>query len=232
MRQKTSLFNKGIFVQDLRSVGWIGIVYFLLLVAVGPLQILLNVEHYHKTLMQSKISNEISLPEFLGSAEAYTILTCILPVALAVLLFRYLHTKLAGDYIHSLPIKRNALFHQRMLTGIGILVLPLFLNALIMLGVGQGYHLGEVYSIKSVGLWFITVLLFNLLVFTGSTFVAMFTGMSLLQGVFTYIMFVFPVGILMISLQYADLFLFGFSSFLVRDSYTSTLFPRQLHHFP
>lgn len=225
MRQKTSLFNKGLFVQDLRSVGWIGIVYFLLLLAVGPLQILLNVEHYHKTIMQSKISNEVSLPEFLGSAEAYTILTCILPVALAMLLFRYLHTKLAGDYIHSLPIKRNALFHQRMLTGIGILVLPLFLNALIMLGVGQGYHLGEAYSMKSVGLWLITVLLFNLLVFTGSTFVAMFTGMSLLQGVFTYIMFVFPVGILMLSLQYADLFLFGFSSFLVRDSYTSTLFP-------
>ena len=67
MRQKTSLFNKGLFVQDLRSVGWIGIVYFLLLLAVGPLQTLLKVEEYRKSVlepqsyMQSRVINFFEL---------------------------------------------------------------------------------------------------------------------------------------------------------------------------
>ncbi|MGK9181609.1 hypothetical protein KXS12_05060 [Priestia filamentosa] len=225
MRQKTSLFNKGIFVQDLRSVGWIGIVYFLLLVAVGPLQTLLKIEEYRKTVLEPQYYMQSRVINFFELDSAHVLLTFTVPVVLSIFLFRYLHTKMAANYIHSLPMKRSTLFHQRMLTGSLLLLLPLVIDTFIMFGIGQGYDLGTAYSFKSLSLWFVTLLLFNLFVFAGSTFVAMFTGMSLLQGALTYIMFILPIGIFTIILQYEDLFLFGFSSELVQSGYSSKIFP-------
>lgn len=225
MRQKTSLFNKGIFVQDLRSVGWIGIVYFLLLVAVGPLQTLLDVEDYRKSVLEPQSYMQSRAIDFFELDSAHVLLTFTVPVVLSIFLFRYLHTKMAANYIHSLPMKRSTLFHQRMLTGSLLLLLPLVIDTFIMFGIGQGYDLGTAYSFKSLSLWFVSLLLFNLFVFAGSTFVAMFTGMSLLQGALTYIMFILPTGIFMIILQYEDLFLFGFSSELVQSGYSSKIFP-------
>jgi len=207
MRLKTLLFNKGIFIQNIRHVGWIGLGYFVCLLFAMPLQLLLAYTNDNQFRYHQIPDQLIGL-----SKDFQVILTFIFPVLLAIFLFRYIQVKLSSDFTHSLPIKRGLLFNQHLLFGLLVLLVPVFVVAAILLGLGSFLPYEELLSFSSIFKWALTTTLFNVFVFVSGVFVGMFTGMSVLQGALTYILFVFPVGVVVLFSANLDFYLFGFTS--------------------
>ncbi|QOY38399.1 multidrug ABC transporter permease [Anaerobacillus isosaccharinicus] len=208
MQLKTLLFNRGIMTQNLRSVGWIGIAYFLCLFFSVPLQILMIFSSEENSRMHYLHQAE-NLFRF--TEEFQLILMFTVPVLLAIFLFRYLHVKLSSDYIHSLPIKRVALYHQHLIFGIVMLMIPVLLTGVILLVLSGFVDAPELLKISLIGQWVGSTILINTFVFTASVFVAMFTGISVFQGVLTYILFVFPAGVTVLFFMNIKYLLHGFA---------------------
>ncbi|OIJ18138.1 hypothetical protein BKP45_11115 [Anaerobacillus alkalidiazotrophicus] len=194
MPLKTLLFNRGVFIENTKNIGWIGIAYFLSLFFAVPLQILMiyTRDNYYRsyTLVADNL--------FRLSDGFQLILLSVIPVLLALVLFRYVHVKLSTDYIHSLPIKREALYHQHVLFGLGVLVIPVFFIGLILLIISSFIELPHLLSLADIATWMGTTILFTVFIFMAAVFAAMFTGMSVLQGVLTYILLFFPAGVTML----------------------------------
>ena len=209
MRLKTLLFNSGIFVQNVRAVGWIFIAYLLCLLFAVPLRILMMTsssdDFYHR------------MYEFTGetlfrfSAGFQMILMFTVPVLLGIFIFRYMQVKLSADYIHSLPIKREALYQQNVIFGLGVLVVPVLLTGLILLIISGFVDAPNVLKLGTIAAWVATTIVVNVFVFMATVFVGMFTGISVFQGVLTYILLVFPAGVTVLFFMNVNYFLRGFA---------------------
>lgn len=209
MQLKTLLFNRGIYTQNNRSVGWIGIAYFLCLTFALPLQILMIAtnERKYKYIHHALLSDNL----FRISEPFQLILMFTIPVLVGIFLFRYMQVKLSADYIHSLPIKRSALFHQNLVYGIFLVTIPVVLTGVSLIVISGFVDAPQLLNIKVISQWVGSTILFTLFVLMCAVFVAMFTGISVFQGVLTYILFVFPAGILVLFFMNVKYFLYGFA---------------------
>ncbi|MGJ7035278.1 DUF6449 domain-containing protein [Anoxybacillus eryuanensis] len=204
MTLKTFLFNRGIFNQIVRNVGWVALVYFVGLLFALPIHIFMMAENknwlmYHQTGRIFDIGSIIQFP-----------LMFTLPILLAIFLFRYMQVKLSADYMHSLPLQREALFFQHIIVGMVVLIVPIAIIAGCLILIKPFLPI-SLYSFKHVAIWFAGTVAMNILLFSGAVFVGMLTGMSVLQGVFAYVLFFFPAGIFILLMFNLKYFLYGFA---------------------
>lgn len=204
MPSKMSWFNKELFLQIGRSTGWISIVYFLGLLLSLPLRIMMMFSDDYK------FDNNMIRTLFYFDFHIQVSLMIVVPVLLAVFLFRFLHVKQATDLIHSLPMTREKVFHHYALTGIVFLAVPVTVISIAILIVRSNLALQHVFSVEDVYYWAGVTLLINLLLYTAGVFIAMLTGISAVQAVLTYIMLLFPAGITLIIFYNLKVFLYGF----------------------
>jgi ABC-2 type transport system permease protein len=205
MPSKILSFNRGLFVQNLRSVGWIGIVHFLLWFAAIPLQLLMAYSQQKDGGVFIEWKNLYSI-----SAEFQTMIVFTLPVLLAALLFRYMQGKQSSDFMHSLPVQRAELFCQQAVFGVMLIVIPIVLISLLAIVCRYGLSFSVPLAIGDIIRWTWETAIMELFVFAAAVFVGMMTGMSTLQVVFTYILFLFPAGITMLLLTNTSYLLVGF----------------------
>jgi ABC-2 type transport system permease protein len=205
MPSKILLFNRGFFVQNLRSVGWIGIVNFLLWFAAIPLQLLMAYSQQKDGAVFPEWKSLYSI-----SVPFQTMIVFTLPVLLATLLFRYMQGKQSSDFMHSLPVRRTELFCQQAVFGVMLIVIPIVLISLLTVVCRYGLSLSMPLSIGDIIRWTWETVIMELFVFAASVFVGMMTGMSTLQVVFTYILFLFPAGITILLLTNTSFLLVGF----------------------
>jgi ABC-2 type transport system permease protein len=214
MPSKTSLFNREIFLQILRSVGWISIVYFLGLLIAVPIRM----------MMMYTEENHINPPPPFDSLFQYDFdiqitLLIVIPVLMSVFLFRYLQVRQAADLMHSLPIRREKLFHHYYLSGAALLIIPVVLITVLVLITQAALDLNEYFKISDVWYWAGTTIIVNLTLYSAGVFVAMMTGISAVQGVLTYIFLLFPGGITLLVSFNLRKFLYGYPAdyFLNKD---------------
>ncbi|MFL8935517.1 DUF6449 domain-containing protein [Rossellomorea oryzaecorticis] len=205
MPSKTSWINKELIMQSLRSVGWLGIVYFIGLLFALPIDILGKLTNPNLTYYNNIYENlfKMQYPIQMG-------LLFLIPVLLAVFLFRYLHVKHPADFIHSLPIKRDKIFHHALLTGLGILLIPILLNTLFLLGLYWITELNLYIDAADIFAWAGITLLMSFLFFLTGTFIAMVTGLSAVQGALTYIILLLPAGMFLLVTFSLKQILFGY----------------------
>ncbi|MCM3571034.1 DUF6449 domain-containing protein [Neobacillus mesonae] len=207
MPSKISWFNKEIIMQIARSTGWISIVYFLGLLFILPIQLLLM---YSEDRLPYYQEDHFTL--FRINFELQIGLLVIVPVILAVFLFRFLHVKQASDLIHSLPLKREKIFHHYALTGLVFLVIPIAAITLIVLALRAGLDLNSLFSIKDVFYWAGATTVIVFLLYTASIMIAMLTGISAVHAVLAYIFLFFPVGFVLLLFYNLKILLYGFPS--------------------
>ncbi|KAF0819876.1 MULTISPECIES: DUF6449 domain-containing protein [unclassified Cytobacillus] len=203
MQSKTSLIKREILKTIFRSVGWVSIVYFLGLFFAIPLDIIMN-----SSEEQRKFLDIENLYQY--NFQLQFILSISVPVILSVFLFRYTQVKQYSDLLHSLPVKRESIFHQYALTGIMLLILPVLLIALIVLFLYQPLNLQDFYSVGEIIKWVGITLLFNMVLYMTGVSVGMLTGLSAVQGVLTYIFLLLPVGLIILVSINLPYYLFGF----------------------
>lgn len=210
MPSKTSWIKKQMLIQSFRNVGWIGIIYVLGLFFAVPLQVIMDWANRERHNLYTY--NHYNHSVFSIMFEIQLVMMVAIPILLAIFLFRYLQTKSASDFMHSLPIKRTTLFSQYIGIGVLYLVVPVLINAVVLIILNQSLNLSAIYTIPEVFSWAGLTIVFLLLMFLAGVFVGTLTGVSAVQGVLTLILLFFPAGIMWLILLNLDLFLFGFLS--------------------
>lgn len=203
MQSKISLINKEIGKTITRSVGWVAIVHFLVLFFSVPLEILMTSSGEQRNYVRAENL-------FQYNFEIQTFLNIVIPVVLAIFLFRFLQVKPYSDLMHSLPVKRERIYHQYTLTGFFLLVLPVLLNALIVLALYKPLELVDFFPMADIFKWVCITVLFNSLVYMAGVFIGMITGISAVQGVLTYITLLLPIGLIVLLAENLPFYLYGF----------------------
>ncbi|WP_408006625.1 DUF6449 domain-containing protein [Pseudalkalibacillus sp. A8] len=207
MRSKTSWFNKEMMIQSFRSVGWVALIYLTGLLLAVPMRILMIWSSENQHNYYNHYENV-----FAYSSEIQLVLNLLIPVLLAIFLFRFLHVKNASDFMHSLPIKRTDLYNIYVGMGVLYLVLPVVVTGLVLLAMQGVMDFQDYYSMLDVFQWMGYTLVITLLIFTTGIFVGTVTGLSAVQGVLAYILILFPLGITGLLFMNMTYFLYGFST--------------------
>jgi len=207
MKSKTSVIDQGILRNDFKSLGWIGAGYLLGMLLSLPLKILMlhsKVEHAHT------IQNpDTYLRLFQFDSPLQIMLLILVPVLAGLWLFRYLQTNHAADMVHALPVKRVTLYNTHILAGFIFLGIPLVITALISWALIGGLGISNVSGLD-ICYWLSISLLINLLFFMTSVATGMFTGLSTVQGVLSYILLLLPFGLLSLLLFNMKMYVYGF----------------------
>ncbi|PLR84326.1 DUF6449 domain-containing protein [Bacillus sp. V33-4] len=203
MLSRISLFNREIVRQITRSVGWVGIVYLLGLVVALPLRLLMQVSSEYPNYQKYENLFQVDFP-----IQMLFILS--VPILMAIFLFRFLHVKQPADLMHSLPMTRSRIFHQYTLTGAVLLVVPVILTMLIVLILYKVLDLNLYFGIDEIFYWGGVTVLISLVLFLAGVFVGMFTGITAVHGVLSYVFLVFPAGIVFLLVSSLGFFLLGF----------------------
>ncbi len=229
MKLKMSLFNKSIIESDLKRFWWFSALYTVILFFVLPLQLMLLVLPLKDDMQKDALMCGLHLTT--GHATQYSfdgyniqaLLVCILPVFLACLLFSYLHSTRAATMLHSLPLKRSTLLGSHTVSGFLLILLPVLITAVILMILDLFTGLGEYYSLLNVAEWIGLTLIFNLLFFSITVFVGMFTGNAIAQIIFTYIINVLPICLSMLVAYNIQRLLYGFSMDILSNGWAKML---------
>lgn len=205
MPSKTSCLNKAFLQHDFRKYSWVAVVYTLALFFAVPLKMIMLQGNRH--IVDKSIYKSIFLLQ--GQQWQYLLIWAV-PVGLAILLFRYLHVKTAADTLHSLPVKRSAIYRSHILAGLVLLVVPVLITGLITIILNPLLNPGDFYGPLDVLRWMGLTTLFNWTIFLACVFVGLLVGISTLQGVLTYIMLLFPAGITALVSYNLQLLVYGF----------------------
>lgn len=187
MRLITSWYKNELLKQNFRQVGWIGLIYFIILFFSLPLNIFM-------TFSQGK-ENYYHTSSVFDFGVAFQFLTIfIIPVLMAMFILRYLHQKDASDFLHSLPIKREHLFWQQAGFGMITLWLPIVINGFLVYLLTFFLDLGREFTLTDLAYWFIFSLVIVTFIYSLSLVIGTLTGITIVQGIFTYIFLFLPVG--------------------------------------
>ncbi|MGE7764248.1 DUF6449 domain-containing protein [Peribacillus sp. NPDC096540] len=205
MSSRITLFNRELIIYIFRSSGWIGFLYFIGLTFALPLEIL--------TIVLNENSEYVKFENLFSSQQMIQfVLVIVIPVLLAIFLFRFLQIKQASDFIHSLPITRRSIYFHMIGTGIGFIILPILLTGLILLLFHSAIDVEKLYTLADIWSWMGITFFMEAMIFSVAVLIGMVTGLSALQGLLTYISLALPVGLFVLFVANVKFLLAGFSA--------------------
>lgn len=143
----------------------------------------------------------------LGSFLLVFVVACA--IVASMLCMHYLQDGKSAVMVHSLPITRQAVLVSVVGAGLSLLLVPILLAGM-MFGVAMGIH--HVFYWTPVLVFVVYMSAVAIMFFLTTTFVGLFTGKSLAQGIITIIFVNLPLIIEGIVVTYGSRYLFGFPS--------------------
>lgn len=113
----------------------------------------------------------------------------IAPVLMAMFILRYLHQKDSSDFIYSLPIKRDYFYWHQVAFGFIGLLLPVIINGLLVSFVYNIVDVQGSFNINDIGYWFVVSSIILFLTYSVSIVIGTMTGITIIQGIFSYIFY-------------------------------------------
>ncbi|MGI6779081.1 MAG: DUF6449 domain-containing protein [Acetivibrionales bacterium] len=218
---RTSLFKKGLIISDIKRFWWVSVLYAIGLFFVLPFNLLMQGIKWKDMYDNDFIIRNLDI--FSSGGEMQVLFICIVPVVLAVLLFRYLQVERSSSLMHSLPCRRRDLYASHSLTGVMLFTAPILFIGLLLVLFQALTFLGEYMALVDVLIWIALTLLFNTLFFFFAVFVGMFTGNSIAQIVFVYILHILPAVLYEIVGYNIEKLLFGYPGSLISTNFVSHL---------
>lgn len=175
MTSRISLFNKGIFNSVLRRYMWGAVLYSILLFMSTSMVVLFSVDadDRWRTMAEADVA--------LIMTEQYLVLPALMaffvPTVVALLVYRFVHSKKTSIFIHSLPVSRTANYISSVFAALTLMAAPIILNGLILMILSSTAY-GAFFDVASCFLWVGINLLTVFMMFSVSSFVAMLTGNS------------------------------------------------------
>ncbi len=215
MKSKISLFKKGLIISDFKRFWWISACYTLALLFILPLnhymQITNNFNTNNKVLLKNNITRELIFDTY--NRGVSPLLLLIVPVLIGALIFRYMQKGRSVSLYHSLPLTRTGLYLNSLVSSLILFIAPLIFNTLVMLLLNGFSPLGEYYSAALIFKWLLYSLLFGILFLSMTVFTGMFTGNSIAQIAFVYILNLLPSFLIEFIRMHLSKLLYGFNDY-------------------
>ncbi|WP_310831559.1 DUF6449 domain-containing protein [Paenibacillus pedocola] len=202
MTRSRFFFNSSVIRQNLRQHGWIGIIYTLALLFALPLQMFMNGDPNAKPQTVQNL--------FFVGGEIQMLFAVTVPVAAGLFLFRYLQAKMPSDLWHSLPLRREHLLVSHTVSGLILLMVPIWLTGAVAAMVQPLDSNMYIYTGSDALEWCLTLSILTLFLFIFSMFVGICTGQTVLQGAVTYILLLLPVMLLQLVNEHFGMYLYGY----------------------
>ncbi len=222
MKSKTSLFKKGLILSDLKRYWWVSVIFSIGLILTMPLA------HYmQKFNINSDNSNIKYIKEFIERELNFhsgvsLLFPAVIPVIIAVLAYRYIQKGRQASLYHSLPVTRAELYFNSFVSALILYIVPLLINVFVMGLLNSFSFLSDFYTMGLIFKWFGFSLLYGILFMSMTIFVGMFTGSSVAQIVFVYILNLLPLFFFETIRGNLSSLLYGFAT------YSNTGFYRKL----
>ncbi len=206
MTLKTSLFNKGIYKSTLRRYAWGSILYFILLFLSTGMMILLN-ENPDSVYSYGSYRRILILSDYMIIPM---LLSIVVPTIAGLLIFRFVHSRKASVFVHSLPVKRSTNYISSVLAALTLMAIPVVLNTVILMIMSAVAYSGF-FGIGDCMAWMLLNIFSLFVMFSCVCFISSLTGNSFaavgLTVIFHVIGFIFAAAFTM----FAEIFLFGFA---------------------
>lgn len=222
MKSKTSLFKKGLILSDLKRYWWVSVIFSLGLILTMPLahymqKYNINTDNSNIRYIKESIVNELNFDRGVS-----VLFPAVIPVIIAVLAYRYIQKGRQASLYHSLPITRAALFFNSLVSSLILYILPLLINVFVMGLLNSFSFLSDFYTMGLIFKWFGLSLFYGILFMSMTIFVGMFTGSSVAQMAFVYILNLLPLFFFETIRANLSSLLYGFAT------YSNTGFYRKL----
>ncbi len=171
MQSKTSLLNKVLVKNFTSSVMWLTVGYFLLSLLSLPLPIYISSLNMGAADYGTTFGNDNVL--FLYG-HAHLIISIIFSATLAIVIYNYKNNADTNDFIHSLPIKRLAIFNSGFFVGVIAIFVPTLLTAFVIMI--EKTFISIPISMKHIAVWLLFILIAQVMVFIISVFAGMFVN--------------------------------------------------------
>lgn len=131
------------------------------------------------------------------------------PTVVALLVYRFVHSKKQAVFVHSLPVGRTANFISTVLAAFTLMFVPVILNSLVLIVLSLTRY-SEFFSVSSCLVWAAVNLLGLFVMFSFASFCAVITGNSFsliaLNGLIHSFLLITVAGLEVVAGQ----FLFGY----------------------
>lgn len=203
-----TFFDKGVYKSTLKRFSLGSVLYFIMLFLCTGMLILLA---YEPEVGSSSDVLRVH-PNVLREDLIYPSMTIafVVPTVVALLVYRFIHSKKTSIFVHSLPVTRCANYVSTLAGAFTLMALPVIANAAVLSVISLcGY--GNYFQPADTVIWALFNILVLFIMFSVSTFAAMCTGNSFalvaLNGIFIF------APIIMASITETILleFLYGYS---------------------
>jgi len=206
MTTKTSLFNKGVYKSTVKRYLWGGILYLALLFMSTGLAIFLEIgaikeygiNYEEDSLLLS--ASYLSLP---------MLMAMVVPTVTGLLVFRFVHSKKASVFTHSLPTSRISNYISSVFAGFTLMLAPIVINTLtlmlISVTIGREY-----FSIADCTIWMLCNMFGIFIMFSVTCFVSFLTGNGFAMVAFNFLIYVLPLVLAEGLNRIAEVFLLGY----------------------
>ncbi len=192
----TRLFNKALILNNIKRFWWVSLLYTIGLFLLSPVLVL---------------SRESGLIEFETIFDGTIFFLFIVPVFLAVMVFRYMQNSKSMVTIHAMPYNRLDLYINNVISGLILLIVPILLNTALLSYLQLLPKEGILFEQGIVMDYLWISLLVSITLYAITVAVGMVTGSSIAQIIFTYIINFLPAGIVVILNYLLDGIIYGFS---------------------
>ncbi len=215
-----ALPNQAMFLLNLKRFLWLPVLHFVLLFLVMPFIILVEGPYDAKSYLWRL--NTLG-PEAAGSIQDWFVnfsynnpFTIMIGITVALLwaavMFNYLNENKSVTFFHSLPFNRKSLFLNLILACFTGLALPVLAVALCCLVLRLYANIGILYGSLEVLAWAGSHFLLITVIFSSAVLMGMFTGLPLVQTVFTFIFHLLPLAMYALIFHTLHNLVYGFPS--------------------
>ena len=180
-----SIFKKSILLNNLLKFWWVPTLSAILMFLAVPFPVLeRNVEsliQYQRTISINSI-----LPQAL-------LIVAFLAVVIGALVLRYMQTSKSVTLLHSMPFTRLQLYASNWLSGFILLMIPILVNFLVLISLYAFTKYSAIIDIDILWKWLAIVLMTSVSLYSITVMVGCFTGSSIAQMLFTYILNFLPI---------------------------------------
>ncbi len=209
MTSSKSLFNFGIYKNTLQRFKWGSFLYFIILFFSLPFILLVQNKEYLLTTYD-RVLEKTPLILQNGFMVIPILLAMIVPTIVATLCFNNVHSAKQSNFVHALPVTRLENYISNVLAGLTLMVLPVLLNAGILLIMSlTGYQ--EIITSSSVVYWFFLNITISFIMLSVSAFSAFLTGHTAAHIAINLLIHTAPLIIALGIYLVSQIFLFGFS---------------------
>lgn len=202
MQSTPQLFSQALFKQNLHRF-WPILAAYLLFVLISSFALIMNYKYLNIITTETFISHVFGISEILGLVIAF------FSIALAVAVYSYIHNSIATAMYNTLPYKRKTVFISNYVSGLFMLLVPLFVFFLLLVGIGLNYNCLDILGLLK---WLFIFTSVSILLYSAAVTIGMLTGHIIAHIAFFGIANFFFIGMENLISYFLSEYLYGFVS--------------------